>query len=429
MTQKKLNGEKLYQWVKDLFPICRSITGPGVRETLGYIQQIIPELKIQQIPSGTEVFDWAVPEEWIIRDAYIKDEGGNKIIDFNDHNLHVVGYSEPVDQWMSLEELDKHLYSIPDQPNAIPYVTSYYKRRWGFCLTHNQRETLKSGKYHVVIDSEFKKNGVMNYGEIVLPGESEEEILLSTYICHPSMANNELSGPVVTTALAEMLKTISDRRYTYRIVFVPETIGAIAYISLHKEYLKQKVIAGYQITCVGDDRTYSYLPSRYGNTLADRAALHVLNFTVKDFDEYSFLERGSDERQYCSPGIDLPLCSVMRSKYGTYPEYHTSLDNLELVTADGLEGAFNVYQKIIDTLENNHVPVSVNFCEPQLGKRNLYPTLSQKGQNASVREIINFMAYADGNNDLIEISNILGTPSNKTMEIQKLLLEHDLLKT
>jgi len=328
-------GDDMHDMAKDLWPICRSITGNGARETLSYIKRQIPELAIHSIPSGTKVFDWEIPDEWIIRSAYIKDKSGKKIIDMMENNLHIVGYSEPIDEWMSLEKLNKYLYSLPDQPNAIPYITSYYERRWGFCLTHIQRQSLKQGDYHVVIDSEIKP-GVLNYADVVIPGLSKKEVMLSTYICHPSMANNELSGPIVTTMLAKWIASIENPFYTYRIIFIPETIGSIAYLSRHLQYLKDYVVAGYNITCIGDERCYSYLPSRNGKTLSDRAALHALKYVDPNFKIYTWLDRGSDERQYCSPGVDLPIATIMRSKYGKYPEYHTSLDDLSLITSDGL---------------------------------------------------------------------------------------------
>jgi aminopeptidase-like protein len=426
-------GQQMYQWATDLFPICRSITGNGVRQTLNYLQKLLPNLQIYEVPSGTQAFDWTVPDEWNIKDAFICNEEGEKIVDFSKNNLHVVGYSEPVDCQMTFEELDKHLYSLPEQPTAIPYITSYYKRRWGFCLSENQRNELRQNpqaKYHIKIDSSFHP-GSLTYGELIIPGSTKEEILLSTYICHPSMANNELSGPVVTAALAgggEYISKQNSNRYTYRILFIPETIGSIVYLSKNWEYMKQHTIAGFVVACVGDNRTYSYIPSRLGNTLADKAALHILKHKVADFKQYSFLDRGSDERQYCSPEIDLPVCSICRSKYGEYPEYHTSLDNLDLISTEGLEGAYSVFQECIFLLEHNLKYKTKVLCEPQLGKRGLYPTLSTKESEKQVIDMMNLIAYADGKNDLIDIANIVGVSAINLIPIVEKLLEADLLE-
>lgn len=424
---KFMIGETMYDWAIDLYPINRSITGEGVRNTLSYIKCLLPNLTIHSVPSGTEVFDWIVPDEWTIHDAYIADASGCRIVDFRKNNLHVVGYSEPVDVWLSRDELEKYLYSLPDQPDAIPYVTSYYKRRWGFCLTHNDRSQLPSGQYHVVIDSEIKP-GNLNYGELILPGIEEKEILLSTYICHPSMANNETSGPVVTTAIARWLQNLGERRYTYRIIFIPETIGSITYLSMHAKKMMLKTVAGFVITCVGDDRAYSYLPSRRGDTLADKVAKHILNHKVVKYREYSFLQRGSDERQYCHPLIDLPVVSVMRSKYGEYPEYHTSLDDLSMISPQGLMGAYHVLLECIHALEKNYHYKTTLPCEPQLGKRGLYPTLSIKNGNFQVKTMMDFLAYADGNNDLIDISQIIDVPIWELYPIVEKLIEAELIK-
>ena len=399
-------GNIMHAWARDLYPICRSITGAGVRQTLDFIKSIIPELEIYSVASGTKVFDWEIPNEWNIRDAYIADEAGEKIIDFKQHNLHVVGYSEPVNKKVSLAELDKHLYSLPDQEDAIPYITSYYQKRWGFCLTHKQRQNLSAGNYQVYIDSDLKP-GVLNYAEIILAGQSEKEIFLSTYICHPSMANNELSGPVVTMALVNWLKSLNNRRYTYRIVFVPETIGSITYLSKNIQTLRQNVYAGFNITCIGDDRTYSYLPSRNGETVADKVARHVLKFIDPDYKQYSWLDRGSDERQYCAPGVDLPIASIMRSKYGEYPEYHTSLDDLSLVTPSGLSGGFVALQKAVEILEMNAKFKCTTLGEPQLGKRDLYPTLSTKQSGDQVKDMMNLLTYCDGELSLLDIADAL----------------------
>ncbi len=420
-------GERMYGWARDLFPINRSLTGPGVRETLAYLQALAPGLAIGGVASGTPAFDWTVPDEWTLRDAYIEDEAGVRIIDLAQSNLHVVGYSTPVDTWLERDALDAHLHSLPDQPDAIPYVTSYYARRWGFCLTHRQRSGLKPGRYRVVIDSDIKP-GVLNYGELILPGREAGEVLLSTYICHPSMANNELSGPVVTMALARWLAALPQRRFTYRILFLPETIGAIAYLSRHWREMKAATVAGFVVTCVGDARTYSYLASRHGDTLADRVARHVMDRRVGDYRRYSFLERGSDERQYGAPGIDLPVCSIMRSKYGEYPEYHTSLDDLSLISPEGLAGAYGVLKGCLELLEANRVWRTTTLCEPQLGKRGLYPTVSTKASGRSVRTLTNILAYADGSRDLIALADTIGEDARDCVPILKTLADAGLVE-
>lgn len=417
-------GDWMHELMTRLFPICRSITGDGVRKTLAMIQSIIP-ITIHEVPTGTKVFDWEIPKEWNIKDAYILDEEGNKIIDFKANNLHVVSYSIPVDKYVTLDELQKHLYSIEEQPDAIPYITSYYKERWGFCISHHQRKGLKQGMYRVFIDSELK-DGYLTYGEMLIPGIKEQEIFLSTYICHPSMANNELSGPVVTTSLTKWILN-KPRKYSYRIIFIPETIGSITYLSQNLEEMKKNIIAGFNLTCSGDERNFSYLPTRYGNTLADKVSLNILNHKHPNFKKYSYLQRGSDERQYCSPGIDLPVVSIMRTKYGEYPEYHTSLDNLELVTPNGLQGTYDVLKECIEALENNEKYKNNCLGEPQLGKRGLFPTIGQKITPREVKNILNFLAYADGTNDLIDISNMINVPVSDLYPIIAKLYEHQLI--
>ena len=416
----------MFRWATDLFPICRSLTGNGVRETLAYISGIVPELTVHEVPSGTQAFDWTVPDEWNIRGAYIEHESGERVVDFANSNLHVVGYSTPVDQWMTLAELQPYLYSLPEQPDAIPYITSYYSRRWGFCLSQTQRDGLKEGRYRVVIDSTLEP-GSLTYGEVLLRGAEEREILLSTYVCHPSLANNELSGPVVTTALCRWLASLPNRRYSYRIVFIPETIGSIVYISRHLAELKRRTAAGYVLTCIGDDRAYSFLRSREGNTLADRAAKLVMRHHAPDHVEYSYLDRGSDERQYCSPGVDLPVASIMRTRYQSYPEYHTSLDDLTVVTPTGLEGGFNAVQKVIQLIEGNRFYKAAYPCEPQLGKRGLYPTLSTRGAGNTVRAMTNLLAYADGTRDLIDIAALTGISADEALDTAARLLEAGLI--
>lgn len=420
-------SNNMYSLVKELFPICRSITGDGVRKTLRIIQREIPELKIFEVPTGTKVFDWIVPKEWNIKGGYIETLEGKKVIDFADTNLHVMGYSLSIDKIVSREELLEMCYTIPEQPDYIPYVTSYYKERSGFCLSEKQKQALTEETYHVVIDSTLE-NGSLTYGELLIPGNSKDEIFLSTYVCHPSMANNELSGPAVAVELAKYILANKDRRYSYRIIFIPETIGSITYLSKNLDYMQKHVIAGYNISCVGDDRTYSYVESPYADTLADRVAQNVLNFHYPEYKRYSFLHRGSDERQYCSPLVHLPLCAICRSKYEEYPEYHTSADNLNLVSPNGLYGAFEVYRKCIDLLENNYMYIVTTPCEPQLGKRGLYPTLSRRGSINETRSMTAFIAYADGKHDLVDISNRINVPIDRLLPIIKKLLDNGLIR-
>lgn len=418
-------GAAMHHLATELFPICRSITGNGVRETLKILQTHVP-LTMHEVPTGTRVLDWTVPREWNIRDAYVLDERGERIIDFKKSNLHVVAYSTPVDKTVSLSELQQHLFSLEDQPDAIPYITSFYEDYWGFCLPHRQRQQLREGQYRVVVDSELSQ-GSLTYGELLIPGASPREIFLSTYICHPSMANNELSGPVVATFLGRWLAQ-APRRYSYRIIFIPETIGSITYLSRHLDTLKAHVVAGFNLTCIGDDRAFSYLPSRSGATLADRVALRVLTHSHPDFIRYSFLDRGSDERQYCSPGVDLPVVSIMRSKYREFPEYHTSLDDLTFVTPSGLAGGYAAVRDCLDFLERNRVYRATCLGEPQLGPRGLYPRFGTKESHDQVKDILDTLAYADGTRDLVALSEVTGVPASRLAPILDRLVTEGLLE-
>ncbi|MCR4692059.1 MAG: DUF4910 domain-containing protein [Lachnospiraceae bacterium] len=423
-------GREMYELAGKIFPLCRSLTGEGVRGTLGILSDFLKkdglEFIIHEVPSGTEVFDWTVPKEWRIREAYIEDDAKNKIIDMKDNNLHVMGYSTPVDRLVSLDELKKYVYTQADQPAVIPYVTSYYKERYGFCMSQNCLDALPEGRYHMYIDSELTE-GSMTYAELILPGKSSKEIMVTSYICHPSMANNECSGPVVLAELIKYVKSLGNRRYTYRFVFNPETIGAITYLSRNLETLKEKLVAGVVLSCVGDDRDYSIIHSRYGNTIADRSLLSILKEKEK-FSEYSFLDRGSDERQYNAPGVDLPVVGFCRSKYNKYPEYHTSADDMNFISPEGLAGAYDTMVQWIDCMEANEKYKMTVLCEPQLGKRGLYPTVSQKGFRGEVTAMFNYIAYADGSNDLFEISRIIGVPPYELIGIQEKLKENGLIK-
>ncbi len=442
MLEINNNGQNIYNLADRLFPIARSITGEGVRKTLGILNEEIKDtgysINIREIPSGTQVFDWTVPREWIIRDAYIENEKHEKIVDFKENNLHVLGYSTPVDEWVSLEELLEHVYTQEDMPDAVPYVTSYYKERFGFCMSENTKKSLKNDtKYHMFIDSELF-DGSLTIGELVIPASAEvyfddkdikddasKEVLISTYTCHPSMANNECSGPALSTYLIKYVASMPNRRYNYRFVFNPETIGSITYLSQNLKTLQERVVAGFVLSCVGDDRDYSFIPSRYSDTLADKVIENVLKSKDK-YTKYSFIDRGSDERQYCSPGVDLPVVGFCKSKYGTYPEYHTSKDDMTLVSAKGFQESYQTMCEVINALEYNRYYRTTVYCEPQLGKRGLYPTISKKGSYDSILAMRDLIAYADGRNDLIEISDYIKVPVAELIPIVDKLIANNL---
>ena len=420
-------GDQMYSWVSDLFPFNRSLTGDGVRNTLNYLKSELPGLEIHEVPSGTKAFDWTVPKEWKINRGWIANMDGKKLVDLADSNLHVMGYSISVDKVVTRSELDPHLYSIPEQPNAIPYITSYYKENFGFCVTQTQRDSLGEGPFHIFIDSQHF-DGTLSYAELLIPGHTETEIFFSTYVCHPSMANNELSGPVVAMALAKYIQTLTSRRFSYRFLFTVETIGSILYISKHLERMKRDILCGWVLTCIGDNRTYSYVPTKSGQTLTDSISKQVLQDLNSEYIEYSWLDRGSDERQYNSPGVDLPIASLMRSKYGEYAEYHTSLDNLDFVSPDGLAGGLKMLTMAVDILEtNDHWKITV-LGEPQLGKRGLYPNTSTKTSSSQVRNQMNVISFLDGSFDLLTIANKCQLPYQEVHEIVEKLRKAGLVE-
>ena len=416
----------MLKWAKSLFPLCRSLTGKGTQETLRFFKNINKEFKILKFKSGTKVFDWKIPLEWNIRDGYIQHESKKKFAQFKKCNLHVIGYSQPINKKMNRETLLKNIYTQKNQPNAIPYVTSYYKKRWGFCMSEKQKKSLPKGNYKVFIDSDLKR-GFLEIMQAKITGKSKKEIFFSSYVCHPSMANNELSGPVLLNAIMKYIKdTYPKRKFSYRFVLLPETIGSIAYISKFKSELKKRIICGFNLTCVGDERAYTMIETPYRNTLADRALYAVLK-DKKKFTKYSFLKRGSDERQYCSPNIELPVCSFLKSK--KFPEYHTNLDNFDVVTRKGLEQSLDVFKSIIDTFETGLYPKSTVLGEPNLGKRGLYPTISQKGiLGREIEKRMNLIAYSNGKNDLFKISNLTNISPRELCKEYMLLKSRKVLR-
>ena len=414
-------------FAKKIFPLNRSLSGSGNRQTLKEIKKLCSKLIIKKSVSNKKVYDWRIPLEWNVRDAYIIDPNGKKICSFKKNNLHLVGYSYPQKKNINLNELQKHLHSIPDKPSAIPYVTTYYEKNWGFCISHKQRKKLIRGNYKVFINTELKK-GALNYGEIFIKGKSNKEVFFSTYICHPSMANNETSGITVNTFLAKILSK-KKTYYSYRFVFLPETIGSIAYLSKNLKKMKAKIIAGFNITCVGDERSFSLLLSKYGNTFTDFIAKKNFKILKGKKRIYSWNDRGSDERQYCSPFIDLPICSLMRSKYGEYKEYHNSLDQLgSVVTNKGLSQSIEVYKKIIEDIEKSNFPTSVKKCEPFMTKYNLYNTLKKNKFKINPRKIMDYLSWCDGKNSSEMIKEKINVSKLFEKDIFKVLLKKKLIK-
>ncbi len=417
---------------KDLFNLCRSLTGQGVRKTLSIIKKEFKNLKIKKIRSGTKVYDWKIPPEWNVKDAFVLDKNKDKIIDFKKNNLHLLGYSIPKKIFLKKDDLLRNLFFIKNQPSAIPYVTSYYKKQWGFCISYNQKKKIdkyynKNDFFYVNINTSFKKNGSLNYGEYVLKGSSNQEILISTYICHPSMANNELSGIVVSMALIDYFKKRKLNK-SIRFIFVPETIGSIAYVNKNINHLKNYVVGGFNLSCIGDEKMHSCMFSKYGNFPSDEAIIKAYKkLNIKKYRIFSFLKRGSDERQYNSPGVDLPISSIFRSKYGEYPEYHTSLDNFKLVTLKGLYGGFRVAKTSIEILQQMIIPKSRILCEPFMSKRNMYPTTSFKNNSKETDKVMDFLQYADGTNTLEQISYKIKISVTHCKTIYKRLKKENLI--
>jgi aminopeptidase-like protein len=417
-------GSWLHGFASALFPICRSITGNGIRETLAKIGETIP-LAISEVPTGTQVFDWTIPKEWNIRDAYIKNAKGERVVDFQRHNLHVLNYSVPVHVRLSLSELRPHLYSIPDRPEWIPYRTSYYREDWGFCLTHKKLLSLEDGEYEVCIDSSLA-DGSLTYGECLIPGQSQEEVLISCHACHPSLANDNLSGIAVATAL---VASLAERklRYSYRFLFIPGTIGAIAWLARNGK-AAERVRHGLVLTCVGDAGGFHYKKSRRGDAEIDRAAAHVLRHCGEPAETLEFSPYGYDERQYCSPGFNLPVGCLMRSAWGTFPEYHTSADNLDFIRQEKLSGTLRVCLSVCDVIERNDIYLNRSpYCEPQLGKRGLYSSTGGAAIEQEIHARLWVLNQSDGSNSLLDIAERSGLPFSMIADAAELLRESGLL--
>lgn len=402
-----LSGSAMHDFIVDLYPICRSITGKGVRQTLELIHKLVPLTRCE-VPSGMEVFDWTVPPEWNIRDAYIKNRAGIRIVDFQACNLHVVGYSVPVNGWFGLPELRKHLFSDPAHPDSIPYRTSYYHPTWGFCISHNQLLALDEGEYEVCIDSTLEP-GRLTYGDLRLLGSSSEEFLISCHICHPSLCNDNLSGIAVATALAQYLRSL-DLRYSYRFLFIPGTIGSITWLALNHAHLG-RIKHGIVLTCVGDSGSPTYKASRRGNAEIDRAFAYVLKQSGEPFEIQPFSPFGYDERQYCSPGIDLPVGSFMRTPHGRFPEYHTSADNPDLVKPGALRDSLDKMIAVIDVIEGNQKYVNRKpMCEPKLGDYGLYRTIGGNSASEYQMALLWLLNMSDGKASLLDIAERSNLP-------------------
>lgn len=423
--QPAREGAELFEMVSALYPICRSITGNGLRETLRQLQAHIG-LSLHEVPTGTRVFDWVVPKEWNIRDAYIKDNRGKKVVDFQKSNLHVVNYSLPVKQRMHLSELRKHLFTLPETPDWIPYRTSYYKETWGFCLTQRQLDSLADEEYEICIDTSLEP-GSLTYGEYRIRGQTTNEVLVSCHSCHPSLCNDNLSGMTVAAKLAQRLSGMQ-LRYSYRFLWIPGTIGAITWLALNESILPH-IKHGLVLSCVGDPGRFNYKRSRHRVAEIDRVAEHVLQHSGDDFSISDFSPYGYDERQYCSPGINLPVGCFMRTPNGKYPQYHTSADDLNLVKPEALAESFHRLLQIVQTLEANHVYLNLNpKCEPQLGRRGLYRAMGGTNGNRFEESLLWVLNFSDGMHSLLDIAERSGLDFNVLDQAAKALLKCDLLR-
>ncbi|MGH3331233.1 MAG: DUF4910 domain-containing protein [Nocardioidaceae bacterium] len=399
-------GGQMHATMQALYPICRSITGDGVRATLDVLEKSVP-LQRHAVPSGTRAFDWTVNDEWNVRDAYVADRHGNRLIDFHEHNLHLVGYSTPVRRTMTLEELRPHLHTLPDRPDWIPYRTTYYNRTWGFCLSHNQLQRLGEGPFEVVVDTRLEP-GELTYGELVVPGEFTDEVLFSAHTCHPSLANDNLSGLAVAIELVRALERLDRRRYTYRFIFAPGTIGSITWLSRNADVLP-RIRHGLVLTGLGGPGSLVYKRTRRGERLVDRATAHVVlrrGGEVRGYSPY-----GYDERQFNAIGFDLPVGRLSRTPHGEYPQYHTSADNLDFVTPAQLVDSLGALLEVVDVLENDRAYRNLSpYGEPQLGKRGLYPTVGGRNADDEVMAMLWTLGYSDGDTSLLDISETAGMP-------------------
>lgn len=420
-------GEAMHRLCSQLFPICRSITGKGLRDTLSILQQYMP-LSIQEVPTGTQVLDWSIPNEWNIKDAYIKDAQGKRVVDFQKHNLHILNYSVPVRGKFTLAQLKPHLFSLPEQPTLIPYRTSYYQENWGFCLSHRQLASLEEGEYEVCIDSELAP-GALSYGELYLPGESEAEVLFSTHVCHPSLANDNLSGIAVMTYLASGLMKQSRRQFSYRFLFIPGTIGAITWLAQHAHKMPP-IRYGLVASLLGDRGNFTYKKSRQGDAEIDRIVAYVLKQTHPSYQIKDFFPYGYDERQFCSPGFNLPVGNLSRTPFGEFPQYHNSGDNLSFIQAEHLEASLHLFREIVKAIETNKTYLNlVPKGEPQLGKRGLYQAMDgnpdRKAMQMAMLWILNL---SDGQHSLLDIALRSGIALSLLSQVAELLVDHSLLR-